>query len=94
MALHDFYAHVPSHKYIYRPTRELWPAASVDGMVKPWPKGPDSKKAQSPAKWPDAHRPVHQMTWAPGEPKIIEGRVMAVSDCEPHPNKYVPPSSS
>lgn len=96
VALDDFYAHGPSHKYIYRPTRELWPAASVDWMVGPWPKPPDGKKAMAPSKWLDANRPVHQMTWAPGEPEIVEGRVMGSSGWEPHANnrvfnKYVPP---
>ena len=28
--LDDFYAYMPMHSYIYAPTRELWPASSVN----------------------------------------------------------------
>jgi hypothetical protein len=31
--LEDFYAYMESHKYIFVPTRALWPAASVNGCI-------------------------------------------------------------
>ena len=71
----DFWAYMPSHAYIYTPTRELWPAASVNSRVAPIACGPkDSMKA---SEWLDQHRAVEQMTWAPGLPEVIEGRLIA-----------------
>jgi len=71
IGLDDFYAYLPDHAYIFVPTREVWPAAGVDASVKPWPDG------IKPSTWLDCARPVHQMTWVPGEPMIITNRVAA-----------------
>ena len=60
----DFYAYMPMHSYIYAPTRELWPASSVNARVLPPAKGIKANL------WLDQHRPVEQMTWAPGAPII------------------------
>jgi hypothetical protein len=35
--LDDFYAYMPMHNYIYVPTREPWPAASVNARLAPMP---------------------------------------------------------
>ena len=74
ISLHDFYAYMPQHKYIYVPTRELWPAASVNSRLPPveLPNG----KSISAAAWLDDHRAVEQMVWAPGLPMLIVGRLM------------------
>ena len=61
----DFYAYLPDHKYIFIPTRDLWPAASIN-----------SRFGKGSAAWLDAHRPVEQMTWAPGQPMLIEDRLL------------------
>ena len=29
VALEDFFAYLPQHTYIFTPTREMWPASSV-----------------------------------------------------------------
>jgi len=87
----DFYAHLPSHSYLFVPTRELWPAASVDGTL-PWPrikvKDPETEavkeKTIRPSSWLDKHRPVQQLTWNPGEPQVIKNRVMQVSGWVTH----------
>lgn len=94
-ALSEFEAYLPEHKYIYLPTGALWPAESVNASVSPWPKG-GSGKDQAPAKWLDAHRPLVQMTWAPGEPGIIEGRLVDAGGWSAHAgarvfNQYKPP---
>ena len=85
--LNDFYAYMPQHNYIYIPTRELWPASSVNSRIEPIPVlGPDGKpvvdgngkeKTTPAATWLDRNRPVEQMTWAPGEPELILGRHIA-----------------
>jgi hypothetical protein len=83
----DFYAYMPMHSYIYTPSREMWPAASVNSRIPPIllldtngspvldEKG--KKKWIAANKWLDAHRSVEQMTWAPGLPMVIPNRLIA-----------------
>ena len=97
VSLSDFYAYMPMHQYIFVPTRELWPASSVDRRIVPWPKTPISKQDQAPSSWLDANRPLEQMTWQPGEPQIVKDRVIQVGGWVPHPgttvfNLYRPPA--
>jgi hypothetical protein len=33
MPLNDFRSYLPQHKYLYIPTRELWPASSIDARI-------------------------------------------------------------
>jgi hypothetical protein len=65
VSLNDFYAVLPEHKYMYVPTRELWPAVSVNGKVL------SPAKGVSTSAWLDQHRSVEQMMWAPGEPMLV-----------------------
>lgn len=65
----DFFAYMPAHQYIYVPTRELWPASSVNASI--------VMQAGKANKWLDEQRAVQQMTWAPGLPMIIENRLVA-----------------
>ena len=106
MALDDFYAFMPNHSYIFVPTREMWPASSVNSRL---PKVPLKKKNgapvldedgnpkhSKPSVWLDKHRPVEQMTWAPGEPLTIDGRLIAEGGWFERPgattfNLYRPP---
>jgi len=73
--LGDFVAYSPTHSYIFKPTREMWAGASVNARL------PEVKlsngKTISPAAWLDKNRSVDQMTWSPGEPMLIEGRLVA-----------------
>jgi hypothetical protein len=57
----DFYAYLPAHDYIHRPTGMHWPAASLDGTV-----GKDSRMAL------DLTHPVHLESWAPGFPERFQ----------------------
>ena len=70
----DFYAYMPGHNYLFVPAREPWPAASVNARL-PDMKGEngDDMKASD---WLDAYRPVDQMTWAPGMPALIAGKLV------------------
>ena len=74
VTLDDFRSYMPEHRYIFSPSRELWPASSVDARIPPVPDGDEKIKA---SKWLDRHRPVEQWTWAPGEPEIIEDRLVS-----------------
>jgi hypothetical protein len=87
VALEDFNAYMPLHTYIYSPTREPWPAASVNARIPPIPLfEPDGtpilnnkgeQATQKAAAWLDENRPVEQMTWCPGLPMIIANRLVA-----------------
>ncbi len=93
--LSDFWAYLPAHQYMFTPTRELWPAASVNGQLK-WPV--QNGNAVAPSRWLDESRPIVQIAWHPGEPEIIEGRVLQVAGWVDHPgvkvfNLYRPPAA-
>jgi hypothetical protein len=107
ISVESFYAYMPMHNYIYVPTREPWPAASVNARLAPMPvldskgkqKLDDKGKPETiPAsKWLDQNRPVSQMTWAPGEPLIIADRLIShggwiVRSGEACLNVYHPPT--
>ena len=74
--LSDFQAHLPSHKYIYIPAREPWPAASVnaavglvtlrDGTGATLLDDKGNPKTVFANQWLDSNQCVEQMTWAPG----------------------------
>jgi hypothetical protein len=86
VTLDDFIAYLPQHNYIFTPTREPWPAAGVNGRLKPMPlfdtagnpllddKGKPKFIAAS--TWLDQNRPVEQMTWLPGELMLIKDRLI------------------
>lgn len=107
VALDDFYAYMPNHSYIFIPTREMWPADSVNARLLAIPvKKKDGTPAldakgkprhANPSAWLDAHRPVEQMTWAPGEPLTVGGRLIAEGGWVERPgittfNMYRPPA--
>ena len=75
VALTDFHAYMPMHSYIFVPTRELWPASSVNARIPPVPIS-DEKTIKA-SEWVDQHQPVEQMTWAPGLPMVVADKVMA-----------------
>jgi hypothetical protein len=85
--LENFFAFMPTHSYIFAPSRELWPAASINARI---PRIPlldrfgnpkldkdRAPKTVSPSLWLDKNRPVEQMTWAPGLPMLIQDRLIA-----------------
>ena len=43
VSLDDFYAYMPMHCYVYAPSREMWPASSVNARIAPIP-GPNNKE--------------------------------------------------
>lgn len=95
VTVEDFYAHMPSHSYIFVPTREFWPASSVNARIRPV--GDEGGKSLAAAAWLDRNRPVEQMTWAPGEPLLIGDRIVSEGGWIDRPgcscfNLYRPPS--
>ena len=86
VSLNDFRAYMPRHSYIYVPTRELWPASSVNARIASVPVlngsepvlDDDGQQVKIKAStWLDQNRPVEQMTWAPGEDMLIEDRLIS-----------------
>jgi hypothetical protein len=80
VTLDDFRAYLPQHGYIYLPTYELWPAASVNASIPPIPTGRTGEDGKAilikPSLWLDQQRAVHQMTWAPGHDTLISNRLI------------------
>jgi hypothetical protein len=80
IALDDFFAYMPMHNYIFAPSREMWPGASINARIPPARVGTDKKGNPiwvAASTWLDQNRPVEQMTWAPGEPMLIEDRLVS-----------------
>jgi hypothetical protein len=103
----NFQAFLPQHSYIYIPTRDLWPAVTVNAVL---PSVPIFNLDGSPrldsrleqvrmlaTTWLDKHQSVQQMTWAPGEPMLIRDRLISEGGWFEHPgascfNLYRPPT--
>ena len=85
ITIDDFIAYLPSHVYIYMPCREVWIGESVNSVLPPMPvldKNGKPKRVNgkvvtiSATKWLDRNRRAVQMTWCPGFPMLIHGRMV------------------
>lgn len=89
VSLNDFWAHSPTHSYIYGPTREQWSATSVNSRVPPVATGGNKKNGddeyESASTWLDRNRAVEQMSWLPGEELIICDRFITNGGWFDHP---------
>ena len=84
--LEDLYAYMVMHNYIFAPTGDLWPAASVNARIAPivlrdYHGNPVLDADGNPVKvkaaaWLDQNKPVEQMTWAPGELTVVRDRLI------------------
>ena len=100
ISLQDIYAYMPTHGFIYVPTREMWSAASIDARIPPiatFDVANRSGESLKASKWLASNRPVEQMTWAPGESMLIENRLISDGGWIEHRgvrcfNLYRPPS--
>jgi hypothetical protein len=81
--LGDFYAYMQESACIFGPTGDLWPNAMVDRRLPPILDGDryenGKPKTISPTTWLIKNRPVEQITWAPGLPQAVEGRLIVES---------------
>jgi hypothetical protein len=77
--LDDFYAHMPTHSYIFVPTRQMWPSASVNARLPSIEIAEPGGKPKliSASRWLDSHRSVEETTWAPGMPMVIRDRLIS-----------------
>src|SRR4051812_37046839 len=107
VSLNDFQAYMPMHAYIFTPSGELWPASSVDSRLphqrlvnsdgRPLLKQDGKPITIKASRWLDQHKPVEQMTWAPGRQNIIEGQLVSEGGWITRPgcrcfNLYRPPT--
>jgi hypothetical protein len=87
ITIEDFRAYMPTHQYIFTPTRDLWPAKSVNARLAPVPavdadgdpiidEETGKQKTLTASAWLDRHKPVEQMTWGPGLPELIRNRLI------------------
>ena len=74
VGLEDFYAYLPMHAYIFVPSREMWPAISVNAKIPPVF---EDGEAIGASRWLDINRAATQMTWAPGLPLEIQDRIIS-----------------
>jgi Family of unknown function (DUF5906) len=74
VALEDFIALLPMHAYVFIPSREMWPAVSVNAKVAPVEV--DGKKIKA-TDWLDANRCAVQLTWLPGAPLELHNLLIA-----------------
>lgn len=85
----DFIGYLPMHNYIYIPTGQHWPAASVNSCLPPVPmvdargepimksgKHNKMQKTQKASDWLDQNQAVEQMTWIPGGQSIVRDKVL------------------
>jgi hypothetical protein len=94
LSVDDFRAYMPMHKYIFVPDGSLWPSSGVNARIPPIMIGDRGMPANQ---WLDQNKPVEQMTWAPGLPQIITGRLIADGGWIEHSgvscfNLYRPPT--
>jgi hypothetical protein len=89
----DFVAFMPDHDYIYAPDGQHWPAASVNARVGSiqTPSGPVPASS-----WLDRNQAVEGITWSPGDPQVIEDRIITDGGWREHRgartwNLYHPP---
>ncbi len=92
VALDELHAHIPSGRYIYAPSRDLWPGGSINMLI-PTRCVPGGLRATT---WLTRNQHVEQMTWQPGRSQIIADALMTEDGWTPHPgarvfNLYLPP---
>src|SRR5262249_35728373 len=96
VTIDHFRAHMPSHSYIFMPSREMWPAASVKARFPPIKI--HGRKPMSADKWLDKNKPIEQTTWIPSEPMLIFDRLVMNGGWTKHEgvtcfNLYRPPTA-
>jgi hypothetical protein len=67
----DFWAYLPTHRYINRITGDLWSASTMNSHLRRF----TIALGMKPSDWLDQFRAVTQMGRHPGYPEIIEGMV-------------------
>lgn len=89
--LDEFYAVPSMSRFMFMPTRELWPADAINSI---FPAIPTPRKLNGkwvtvrPATWLKQYRRVEQISWLPGAPEIIEDRLITSRGWRDHPGAH------
>jgi hypothetical protein len=103
LSIEDFWSYMPDRKILFSPLGVLWPIEAVNARIPPVTvmvtndDGELEEKKIAPSEWLDRNKPLDQMTWMPGEPELIEGRLVRESGWIDLPgtfcyNLYRPPT--
>jgi hypothetical protein len=81
LGLDDFLAFMPMNNFIFVPTGDIWCGGSIDARLPLIPTldaegGAIEGQSLKASKWLSSNRPVEQMTWAPGSPRLIKDRLI------------------
>src|SRR4029450_9558755 len=86
ISIEDFVAYLPKHLYIFTPCRELWIASGVDACLprmqvftksgKPKRDKNGDLVYEAATKWLDRNKGMTQATWCPGQPMLIQDRIV------------------
>jgi hypothetical protein len=85
ITIDDFVAYLKMHNYIYMPSGDFWPAASVNAVLPRMPvldaQGRPERKNGKPVTmsattWLDQNRRAAHGTWCPGQPQLIADRMV------------------
>jgi len=82
LQLTSFYAYLPKHKYIFRTDGSIWDPAGVNAGLPPVS---TEVGMMSPGRYLDKTRAVHQVTWVPGQPELIEDALVTGGGLTPAP---------
>jgi hypothetical protein len=89
----DLFSVPETNQYYYRPTRKWWKQERVNSVLPGIPTGQMARGGKpvfiKPSDWLDQFRRIEQTTWAPGEPEIIEDKILSSNDWEDAPGKHV-----
>jgi hypothetical protein len=96
LLLTDFASYLPERKYIYIPTGKVWEPAGINCAFPPIGSGKEAIKQSSLI---DEGCPVHDLSWVPGKPQIIEGAFLDQGGWLPKAgarvyNSYRPPKAT
>jgi hypothetical protein len=86
VTLEDFVAYLPRHLYIFTPCREIWVGGGIANIFPPveaiGKNGQPRRNKKGEivlepvTRWLDKNRGVQQVTWCPGQPMLIQDRVV------------------
>jgi 5S rRNA maturation endonuclease (ribonuclease M5) len=82
LAVDSFVAYLPDHKYIDLSTGDLWPPSSVNEAIE------SPARREKTSAWLDRNRPVHCISWLPGEARLIENTVVTKDGRESIPGRH------
>lgn len=82
----DFVAFLPTQRYVYLPTGDLWVKEAINSIIAPVVVGVKANgepRTMKPAAWLDREAGVSQMSWLPGKPRVVTGMTVSPDGLRP-----------